>query len=116
MILRMILNNWDISCGGMYMKRILVSTDIGSDIDDALTLLIILNHPGIDLAGIYTVNGDVDSRCYIAKRMVELAGIDVAVCRGTSNPLGALVKPYSWFENWLIDSVYIVDIHFKIYG
>ncbi len=89
------------------MDKILLSTDIGSDIDDALTLLIMLNHPDIDLRGIYTVNGDVDARCYIAKRMIELADVNIPVGRGTSSPLGAIVSPYSYCEEDLIDDIYI---------
>lgn len=90
-------------------KKILLSTDIGSDMDDALALLVMLNHPGINLKGIYTVNGDVDSRSYIAKHMVNLAKRKIPVLRGESLPLGALVGPYSHLENYLIDNSFIND-------
>lgn len=89
------------------LSKILLSTDIGSDIDDALSLLTILNNPSIELAGIYTVNGDVESRCYIAKRMIELAGVNIPVAKGSGNALGEVVKTYSHFEDYLIDDIYL---------
>lgn len=92
------------------MSKILVITDVGSDIDDALSLLIMLNHPEINIGGIYTVNGDVNSRCYIAKRMTELANrLDVIVARGSSKPLFSEIAPYYFFEECLVDDKYVDD-------
>ncbi len=68
-------------------RKVVCLTDIGSDIDDALSVLVMLNHPQIDLLGIYTVNGDVDSRSYIAKHMVNLAERDIPVVRCDADPL-----------------------------
>ncbi|MBI3623002.1 nucleoside hydrolase [Candidatus Pacearchaeota archaeon] len=89
-------------------KKILLSTDIGSDVDDALALLTMLNHPEIDLRGIYTVNGDVDARSYIAKHMVDLAGRNIPVARGEPYAF-SLVKPYSLgeCERFLVDDKFI---------
>ncbi|MBL6992033.1 MAG: nucleoside hydrolase [Bacteriovoracaceae bacterium] len=84
-------------------KKILLSTDIGSDIDDALCLTVIINHPDIDLDTIYTVNGDVATRALIAKKMVELAQQDIAVACGEEKPLGASVDPYSSGESYYVD-------------
>lgn len=88
-------------------NKILLSTDIGSDIDDALCLLSLLNQPGINIESIYTVNGDVDSRSYIAKRMVNLSGKKVNVARGQSKPIGASVRPYSLLESLLVNEEFI---------
>ncbi len=88
-------------------NKILLSTDIGSDIDDALSLLSLLNHPGINITGVYTVNGDVDSRSYIAKQMVNLNGKKVNVAKGQSKPIGASVMPYSLLESNLVDEEFI---------
>src|SRR3989344_3421317 len=91
----------------MTNKKILLSTDIGSDIDDALALLVMLNHPEIDLQGVYTVNGDVNSRSFIARHMVKLAKKDIPVGSGSSQPLGAEVAPYSHGERDLVDYLYV---------
>lgn len=104
------------------MQPILLSTDIGSDIDDALSLLVMLNHPEIHISGIYTVNGKVAERCYIAKHMVDLAQRDIPVCCGIAKPLGAVVNPFSYFEEYLVDDSFIdeeateedrANIHYK---
>ena len=84
------------------VNRILLSTDIGSDIDDALCLLSMLNHPDINLQGIYTVNGDVNSRSYIARHMVNLRGARIPVIRGEQKPIAADTKPYTYYESLLI--------------
>ena len=68
----------------MKNKKVLVSTDIGSDIDDALSLLVMLNS-GINLEGVYTVNGDVDSRSFITHHLLKLAGKDIS--QGTATLL-----------------------------
>src|SRR3989344_8790453 len=58
----------------MNKNKILLSTDIGSDIDDALALRIMLEEPSIKLHGIYVVNGDVTSRAMLARHMTALCG------------------------------------------
>src|SRR4051812_46203074 len=42
--------------------RLLLDTDIGSNIDDALALAYLLRHPRCDLLGVTTVSGDVARR------------------------------------------------------
>ena len=42
---------------------ILLDTDIGSDIDDAVALAYLLRQPRCNLLGITTVTGDVAKRC-----------------------------------------------------
>ncbi len=87
-------------------KKVLLSTDIGSDIDDALSLLTMLNSE-IDLKGIYTVNGDVKSRAYIAKHMANLSKKDIPVAVGESKSINDTIEPYSNFEDCYIDDSFI---------
>jgi purine nucleosidase len=42
--------------------RIFLDTDIGTDVDDALALAMILGSPELDLVGISTVYGDTLAR------------------------------------------------------
>ncbi len=90
----------------MIEKKILLSTDIGSDPDDALTILTMLN-TGMNIQGIYTVNGDVNARSYIARHIVNLAGKDIPVGRGVSRSIDGLVQPYSHYERDFVDDVFI---------
>jgi len=86
--------------------KVLFSTDIGSDIDDVLSLLAMFNS-GIDVDGIYSVNGDVSSRARIAKHMVDLSGKIIEVGVGESKPIGGTIEPYTYFEEYYVDNKFI---------
>jgi purine nucleosidase len=68
--------------------RIILDTDVGTDVDDALALAFALRHPEIDLAAVTTVSGDTRLRGQIAARLLALAGrSDVEVAAGVREPL-----------------------------
>jgi inosine-uridine nucleoside N-ribohydrolase len=46
--------------------KLILGTDIGSDIDDALCLTYLLSHPDCELLGITTVTGEADKRAMLA--------------------------------------------------
>jgi purine nucleosidase len=56
---------------------LILDTDIGSDVDDALALTAILGSPELRLDGVTTVYGDVLLRARIVARMAAVAGRDV---------------------------------------
>ncbi len=58
------------------MKKVLLDTDIGNDIDDALALAYLLMEPECELLGVTTVSGQPETRA----RMVN------AICRAAGNP------------------------------
>lgn len=67
---------------------ILLDTDIGDDIDDALALAVALNSPELSLAGITTVYRDAPRRAILAHELLKLLGReDVPVHAGCSEPL-----------------------------
>jgi inosine-uridine nucleoside N-ribohydrolase len=53
---------------------ILLDTDIGTDIDDALALALILRSPELDLLGVTTVSGNTQARARLAAKMLWDAG------------------------------------------
>jgi inosine-uridine nucleoside N-ribohydrolase len=53
---------------------IIVDTDIGTDIDDAFALALIINSPEFELLGVTTVSGDTAARARIAAKMLWEAG------------------------------------------
>ncbi len=53
---------------------IILDTDIGSDIDDAFAVALILSSPELDLLGVTTVSGDTQARARLAARMLWEAG------------------------------------------
>lgn len=69
------------------MQKVLLDTDIGSDIDDALCLAYLLAHPECDLLGITTVSGEAVRRAMMASALCKLAGRDIPIYPGTENPL-----------------------------
>jgi inosine-uridine nucleoside N-ribohydrolase len=71
--------------------KILLDTDIGSDIDDAICLAYLLGRPDADLLGITTVSGEPVARARMASALCRLAGRDVPVYPGIEQPL--LVAP-----------------------
>ena len=69
-------------------KSIILDTDIGTDVDDAVALALCLGSPEIELAGVSVVAGDVDTRAQIALRMLQAAKRnDVPVALGAREPL-----------------------------
>ena len=53
---------------------VLLDTDIGSDIDDAMALAYLLRQPRCELLGITTVTGDVQQRAALAEIICRAAG------------------------------------------
>jgi inosine-uridine nucleoside N-ribohydrolase len=53
---------------------IILDTDIGTDIDDAFALALIINSPEFELLGVTTVSGDTAARARIAAKMLWEAG------------------------------------------
>jgi inosine-uridine nucleoside N-ribohydrolase len=64
---------------------ILLDTDIGSDVDDAFALALILESPEFDLLGVTTVSGHSEDRARLVAKLLEDAGRqDVPVVAGAS--------------------------------
>ena len=67
--------------------KVLLDTDIGSDIDDAQCLAFLLHEPSVDLVGITTVTGDTVARARIADAICRHAGVEVPILPGSPDPL-----------------------------
>ncbi|WP_284241166.1 nucleoside hydrolase [Paenibacillus glycanilyticus] len=70
------------------MNRIIIDTDIGSDIDDAMALALALRSPELKLEGVTTVYGDAHLRAKMVSKMIRLAGqSDIPVMAGLDRSL-----------------------------
>jgi purine nucleosidase len=69
------------------MHAIILDTDIGSDVDDALALAMLLGSDSIDLWGITTVYGDTKLRAQIAAHLCHLVNKSIQVFAGLEEPL-----------------------------
>ena len=68
--------------------NVLIDTDIGDDIDDALALALALHSPELILRGVSTVFGDTQRRAQLARYLLHVFGRDdIPVAAGASNPL-----------------------------
>jgi len=67
--------------------KILLDTDIGSDIDDAVCLAYLLANPACDLLGITTVTGDTVKRASMASALCKIAGKKIPIHPGRRESL-----------------------------
>ena len=66
---------------------IILDTDIGTDVDDAFALALILQSPELDLLAVTTVAGDTQARARLAAKMLREAGrSNVPVAAGEPGP------------------------------
>ena len=67
--------------------KIILDTDIGSDIDDAVCLAYLLAQPACELLGITTVSGEATKRAMMASAQCKVAGKQVPIYPGCEKPL-----------------------------
>lgn len=72
----------------MEVKKILIDTDIGGDVDDALALAMALNTPSLEIVGITNVYLANAWRSGVTKKLLQTYGRDdIPVCTGAEKPL-----------------------------
>ena len=67
--------------------KVILDTDIGSDIDDAICLAYLLAQPACELLGVTTVTGEAHERAKLASALCKAAGKTVSIYPGAENPL-----------------------------
>ncbi len=73
---------------------VLLDTDIGDDIDDALALALAVRSPEIELTGVTTVFGDTRLRARLAKHLLHtFERDDIPVAAGVAVPMLARHRP-----------------------
>lgn len=95
--------------------RLILDTDIGSDVDDAWALALCIASEEICLHGVTLVHANLDVRARVALKMLKLAGrSDVPVYKGISKPLTPDL-PCHWagFEGTETDFSDIDESHAK---
>jgi purine nucleosidase len=87
------------------MHRIVLDTDIGTDVDDLLALAMVPGRPDIDLAAVTVVYGDTDLRARLAATVCRCMGLDVPVRRGVGEPLSGREVMWAGFEGEGVDGI-----------
>lgn len=78
---------------------VILDTDIGDDIDDALALALALRSPELEVVGITTVYQCAELRTRLAAFLLESHGrSDIPIRAGTDRPLLGVVRP-DWSAN-----------------
>jgi inosine-uridine nucleoside N-ribohydrolase len=72
---------------------VILDTDIGSDIDDAWALAMMLRSPELDVKLVTSCTSDTTARARIIAKMLALAGRDVPV--GIGVPMVHQEMPYA---------------------
>src|SRR3982751_448710 len=67
--------------------KVLLDTDIGSDIDDAVCLAYLLAQPACELLGVTTVSGESVERAKLASALCKAAGKSTPIYPGSERPL-----------------------------
>ncbi|HSW97822.1 MAG TPA: nucleoside hydrolase [Candidatus Saccharimonadales bacterium] len=67
--------------------KILLDTDIGTDIDDSVCLAYLLAQPECELLGITTATGESEKRAKMASVLCKIAKKDIPIFPGVENPL-----------------------------
>jgi inosine-uridine nucleoside N-ribohydrolase len=82
--------------------KVLLDTDIGSDIDDAWALGLLVSSPEVELVGVTVTDGDTPARAKVACKLLHVAGRDdvpVAVGRRTPPP-NQVDYQFTWAEDF----------------
>jgi inosine-uridine nucleoside N-ribohydrolase len=67
--------------------KVILDTDIGSDIDDAVALAHLLARPDCELLGVTTVTGEAVERAKMVSAMCKVAGKDIPIYPGLETPM-----------------------------
>src|SRR5215208_1623174 len=69
------------------MTKVLLDTDIGTDVDDAVCLAYLLSHPDCELLGITTVTGEAEKRASLASVLCQAADKNIPIYPGADHPM-----------------------------
>src|SRR5512138_3298708 len=69
------------------MTKILLDTDIGTDVDDAVCLAYLLSHADCELLGITTVTGEAVKRASLSSVLCKAAGRNIPIYPGAERPM-----------------------------
>jgi len=74
--------------GCRVLRRIILDTDVGLDVDDAYAISLAARSPDLSLEGVTTVYGDTQLRARVAVKLLKLAGGgNVPVLAGKGEPI-----------------------------
>ncbi len=89
-----------LSSAGTRRTPVVLDTDIGTDIDDAYALAMVIQNKQLDLQAVTTVSGDTQARARIAAKMLAEAGLkNIPVAAGHADERPAFTQA-KWAEGF----------------
>lgn len=88
---------------GQTRTKVLLDTDIGTDIDDAWALAFVALSPELETVAVTITDADTPARAKVACKLLQRAGrtdIPVAVGRRTPTPKGRFDHQFTWAEDF----------------
>src|SRR5262245_2100789 len=80
-------------------RDVVLDTDIGTDVDDAICLALAMAAPELRLVAVTCVSGDTEQRARIARRLLDLGGhADVQAFGGRRQPFDGTDR-FLWLGN-----------------
>jgi len=76
------------------MKKLIIDTDIGDDIDDAFALALAGRMPEAEIVGVTTVFRNTKARAQLAEKLLETLGLSVPVFAGERFPEKEPIRPF----------------------
>ena len=93
------------------MRPVVFDTDIGTDVDDILALVLLAKAPELKLLGVTTVYGDTNFRAKIAKRTTQMLGReDIKIVPGESLPVSGRQVHWAGHEGEGIPNIDAIEI------
>ncbi|MBV8587779.1 MAG: nucleoside hydrolase [Verrucomicrobia bacterium] len=93
------------------MRPLILDTDIGTDVDDILALILVAKAKELELIGVTTVYGDTQRRAKIARAILNRLGLpDLPVIAGLSRPLSGRQVYWAGIEGEGIADLELIDI------
>jgi purine nucleosidase len=93
------------------MRPVIFDTDIGTDVDDILALVLLAKAPELKLLGVTTVYGDTKFRTKIAKTTTEMLGRkDIKIVPGESRPISGRQVHWAGHEGEGIPDLNAIEI------
>ena len=80
------------------MVKVIVDTDVGTDVDDLWTLAVAVGRSDIDLAAVTVVYGDVGLRARLASLALTGMGVSIPIARGICDPMSGKEVMWAGFE------------------
>jgi purine nucleosidase len=93
------------------MRPVVFDTDIGTDVDDILALVLLAKAPELQLVGVTTVYGNTNLRAKIARKTTQMLGRDdIQIVPGESLPVSGRQVHWAGHEGEGIPNLEAIEI------